>query len=240
MTSLPCRRKLAPFFLLLLSLFILPSASLRAQLPESASGRQTTPAANSPAVEQGEKDEAAELKHSKMVAAIGRMMGISTDAAATTFEVINFAVLAIVVGGFLLKTMPKTFRNRTSAIQKELSDARSATEQASVRLNSVEARLAKLDEQIAQMKTQAEIDVLAEEQRFRTATEEEKVKILAGAEQEIASATQQARRQLQQYAAGLAIDQASRRLVITEETDRLLIRNFSQRLGEQGTKGGEN
>lgn len=226
--------------IVLLSVFVIPSAFLHGQVPTTASGRQTTPAANSPAVEQGEKDEAAELKHSKMVAAIGHMMGISTDAAATTFEVLNFAVLAIVVGGFLLKTMPKVFRNRSSAIQKELSEARSATEQASVRLNSVEERLAKLDDQIEQMKTQADTDAIGEERRFRAAAEEEKIKILAVAEQEIASATEQARRQLQQYAAGLAIDQAARRLVITEETDRLLIRNFAQRLGEQGTKGGEN
>lgn len=232
-------KKLGPH-LVLFSIFVTSSAFLHAQVPTTASGQQTTPAANSPAVEQGEKDEAAELKHSKMVAAIGHMMGISTDAAATTFEVLNFAVLAIVVGGFLLKTMPKIFRNRSSAIQKELSEARSATEQASVRLNSVEERLAKLDDQIEQMKTQADIDATAEQKRFRAAAEEEKIKILAVAEQEIASATEQARRQLQQYAAGLAIDQAARRLVITEETDRVLIRNFAQRLGDQGTKGGEN
>lgn len=238
--TFPSSLKKLGTYVVLFSVFVIPSAFLHGQVPTTASGRQTTPAANSPAVEQGEKDEAAELKHSKMVAAIGHMMGISTDAAATTFEVLNFAVLAIVVGGFLLKTMPKVFRNRSSAIQKELSEARSATEQASVRLNSVEERLAKLDDQIEQMKTQADTDAIGEERRFRAAAEEEKIKILAVAEQEIASATEQARRQLQQYAAGLAIDQAARRLVITEETDRLLIRNFAQRLGEQGTKGGEN
>ena len=88
----------------------------------------------------------------------------------------------------LAKTLPKLFRDRTSAIQKELSDARSATEEASVRLNSVEERLAKLDGQIAEMKAQAEKDAAGEEQRFRAAAEEEKNKILASAEQEIASA----------------------------------------------------
>jgi F-type H+-transporting ATPase subunit b len=44
---------------------------------------------------------------------------------------------------------------------------------------------------------------------------------------------------LQQYAASLAVEQAARRLVITAETDRLLVQNFAQRLGEGG-KGGEN
>ena len=233
-------RKLAAATLLA-GLFLAPTFGLRAQETSTpAPAQQTTPAANSPAAEQGEKDEAAELKHSKMVAAIGHVLGMSTEAAATTFEVLNFAVLAIAVGGVLLKIMPKAFRDRTSTIQKELSDARSATEEASVRLNSVEDRLAKLDGQIAEMKAQSEKDAELEEQRFRAAAEEEKTRILAMAEQEIASATQQAQRQLQQYAAGLAIDQAARRLVISAETDRLLIKDFAQRLGEQGSKGGEN
>ncbi len=237
--SFTCRKLAAMIFLA--AVMLAPAHKLSGQEPMTpAGGQQTTPAANLPAAEQGEKDEAAELKHSKMVAAIGHMMGMSTSAAATTFEVLNFAVLALAVGGFLLKTLPKTFRDRTSAIQKDLSDARSATEQASVRLNSVEERLARLDGQIAEMKAQSEKDALAEEQRFRAAAEEEKSKILAVAEVEIASATQQAQRQLQQYAASLAIEQAARRLVITAETDRMLIRNFAQRLGEQGSKGGEN
>jgi F-type H+-transporting ATPase subunit b len=203
-----------------------------------AGGRETTPAANSVEANQQEKDETAEYRHSPMVQKIGHAMGMSTDTAATTFEVMNFAVLALAIGGFLLKALPKMFRDRSSAIQKELTDARSATEEASVRLNSVEERLAKLDGQIAEMKAQAEKDALAEEKRIKAAAEEEKNKILASAEQEIASATQQAQRQLQQYAAGLAIDQAAKRLVITAETDRLLVQNFAQRLGD--SKGGEN
>lgn len=185
-----------------------------------------------------ELDEGAQYKHSKMVALIGRKLGLSTETAAVVFEYLNFGVLALLLIWALAKTLPKLFRDRSSAIQKELSDARSATEEASVRLNSVEERLAKLDGQIAAMKAQAEKDAAGEEQRFRAAAEEEKSKILASAEQEIASATQQAQRQLQQYAAGLAVEQAAKRLVITAETDRLLIKNFAQRLSED--KGGQN
>jgi F-type H+-transporting ATPase subunit b len=185
-----------------------------------------------------ELDEGAQYKHSKMVQMIGHKLGMSTETAALVFEYLNFAVLALLLIWALVKTLPKMFRDRTSALQKELSDARSATEEASVRLNSVEERLAKLDGQIAEMKAQAEKDAAAEELRFRAAAEEEKNNILASAELEIASATQQAQRQLQQYAAGLAVEQAAKRLVITAETDRLLIKNFAQRLSED--KGGQN
>ncbi len=123
-------------------------------------------------------------------------------------------MLAILVGWFLLKTLPKTFRDRSSRIQKHLVDARTATEEASARLNSVEDRLGKLDEQIAAMRAQSEKDSALDEQRIKASVEDEKQKILTAAEQEISAATVQARRQLQQYAAELAIEQAARKLVV--------------------------
>jgi F-type H+-transporting ATPase subunit b len=138
----------------------------------------------------------------------------------------------------MLKTLPKAFRNRNSRIQKQLVDARTATEEASARLNSVEARLSKLDDQIAAMRSHAEADSAKEEQRIRASVEEEKSKILAAAEAEIQSATATARREIQQFAAGLAIEQAARKLVVTAETDRLLVENFARHL--TGDKGGRN
>jgi F-type H+-transporting ATPase subunit b len=63
---------------------------------------------------------------------------------------------------------------------------------------------------------------------------------LASAEQEIAAATMHAQKQLQQHAAELAIEQAARKLVVSAETDRLLIQNFAQRLGSDDSKKGQN
>ena len=168
----------------------------------------------------------------------GSFLGLNTEQAATAFEVFNFLVLAVGVGFVLLKTLPKTFRARSSAIQKQLVDARTATEEASARLNSVEARLSKLDDQIAEMRSHAEADAAKEERRVRASVEEETSKILAAAESEIQSATAAARRDIQQFAAGLAIEQAARKLVVTAETDRLLVENFARHL--TGESGGHN
>jgi len=55
---------------------------------------------------------------------------------------------------------------------------------------------------------------------------------VAAAEAEIQSATIFARREIQKYAAELAIEQAARKLVVTAETDRLLVESFAHRLGE--------
>jgi len=227
---------------LTVSLLLTPLKPLHAQETHSAvvSTEATSPQAVSPAANEEEKDENAAFRNSPSVKKIGAMLGMKPEAAATAFEVTNFAILAILLGVFLAKALPKTFRDRNSAIQKDLVDARTATEQASIRLSGVEARLAKLDGEIAAMRAQADKDSALDEQRIQASVEEEKKKILAAAEQEIAAATVHARRQIQQFAAELAIEQAARKLVISAETDRLLVQNFARRLGGDDSKEGQN
>jgi len=209
-------------------------------LAVAQSGAAGTPEATSPEANQHEIDYADEYRHSAAVKKIGALMGLNRDQAAIAFEVFNFVLLVILLGWLVARTLPKTFRNRTSAIQKHLVDARAATEEASARLGNVEARLAKLDEQIAAMRAQAERDAALDEQRIKAGVEEEKKQILAAAEQEIAAASTQARRQIQQFAAELAVDQAARKLVVTAETDRLLVQSFARRLTGDGSKEGQN
>jgi len=170
---------------------------------------------------------------SPAVTGLGKLLGMEPETAANAFTIFNIVVLFGAVGYGLLKSLPKVFRARNTAIQKHLVDAKTATEEATARLGAVEARLGKLDEQIAAMKTQAEADAAREEQRIRAGAEEETARIIAAAEAEIQTATTLARRELQRYAAGLAIDQAARQLVITAETDKLLVESFAARLGEE-------
>jgi F-type H+-transporting ATPase subunit b len=225
------------------TLLMVPVPSLRAQDTGSThvdAGRESTPEAQSPAKDKQEEDENEQYRHSATVRALGAKMGLNAEQAATAFTVLNFVVLAALVGWFLVKTLPKTFRDRSSAIQKQLVDARTATEEASARLNSVEDRLSKLDGQIAAMRAQAEKDSALDEERIKASVEDDKKKILAAAEQDIAAATATAQRQIQQYAAELAIEQAARKLVVSAETDRLLVKNFAQRLTGDDSKKGQN
>ena len=229
-------------FFALLALVLTGAVPVHAQRgPQQApanAGEASTPDSTVPEKKEEVKDENDEYRHSPAVQKLGSMMGLNAEQAATAFTVFNFLILAVGVGFLLVKTLPKTFRDRNSRIQKQLVDARTATEEASARLNSVEARLAKLDDQIAGMRSQAEADSAKEEQRIRANVEEEKSKILAAAEAEIQSATAAARRDIQQFAAGLAIEQAARKLIVTAETDRLLIENFARHL--TGESGGQN
>jgi F-type H+-transporting ATPase subunit b len=197
------------------------------------------PTAQTPQNEK-EVDENDAYRKSPMVRKIGAKLGMDADRSADVFEWLNFAVLAAFVLWGLAKVLPKTLRGRTEGIQKHLADARTATEEARGRLGAVEERLAKLDGEIAALRTQSEQDSARDEVRIKASVEEETKKILAAAEQEIAAATMHAQKQLQQHAAELAIEQAARKLVVSAETDRLLVQGFADRLTGGESKKGQN
>ncbi len=199
-----------------------------------ASGQRTEPLS---ALNQGKpaekKDAVEELKEpSAVVKKLGGMMGMSPAAAKTAFDWLNFAVLAGAILYALAKMLPKTFRTRTEGIQKHIVDARTATELANARLTVVEARLGKLDDEIASIRAESERESAAEEERVKQQIAEETDRILKSAEQEIAAASAQAQRSLRAYAAGVAVDRAAGRLEISDADDRALIQNFAAKLGE--------
>ncbi len=208
-----------------------------AQTPEKSTPQEQT---NQP--EQSGDDE---YLKSPSVVWLGKELGIGTDRASTLSVLGNFALLAVGIAFAVVKILPKMFpemvpSSRTAAIQKSLVDARTATEEARERLSGVEERLGKLDGEIAAMRALAEQDAARAEQSIKATVEDEKIKILAAAEQEIASAASHAQKQLQQYAAVLAIEQAAHKLAVSAETDRLLVQGFAQRLTGDDPKKGQN
>lgn len=213
-------------------------AQAGSQQPGPGVSEQSTPINAVPEKREQEHDETAAFRHSAMVQKMGRMVGMNPEQAATAFEALNFIILLVGVGFVCVKTLPKAFRNRNSAIQRHLVDARTATEEAGARLKAVESRLSKLDDEIAAMRKQVEADTVRDEHRAKAALEEETAKILASADEEIQAATAAARRELRRHAAELAIEQATRRLTISAETDRMLVEGFAQRL--VGDKGAQN
>ena len=215
---------------------VVAQASTAQPAASSASSAATQPAEK----KSQDEDETEGYRHSATVVKLGGMLGMNPEQSATAFEITNFILLAGLVLWFLVRTLPGAIRGRNAEIQKHLVEARSATEDAKTRLSSVEERLGKLDGQIAALRSQAEQDSARDEARMKNTVEEEKNKILSAAEQEIASATVQAHKQLQQYAAELAIEQAAKKLVVSAETDRLLVQSFAQRLAGDESKKGQN
>jgi F-type H+-transporting ATPase subunit b len=178
--------------------------------------------------------------HSASVQFIAKMMHVSTDTAAVIFQDINAAILWIAIIWFLVKALPKAFRNRSQTIQKDLADAHSATEEAKKRLSAVEARLAKLDTEIEAIRKQAEHDSADDEKRIKASIEEERKRIIESAEQEIEAFGSAAQRDLKRLAADLAVERALQRIHLGADADRILVQNFASDLGGTQTKGGKN
>jgi F-type H+-transporting ATPase subunit b len=214
-----------------------------ASLAFGQTGSEAAPNVHSPyekpdAPESNSQEEA--YRHSSTVQAIARVMHVDTDTAAKIFEDFNSAIIIIAVLAFLIKALPKAFRKRSETIQKELSEARSATEDANQRLSAVEARLAKLDSEIEAIRQQAEHDSLEDEKRIKAALEEERKRIIESAEQEIEAFGSAAQRDLKRFAADLAVDRALQRIHLGADADRILVQNFAADLASTQSKGGQN
>ncbi len=146
----------------------------------------------------------------------------------------NFIFLALFFWMLLRSRLPQVFRNRTALIQKALTEAHAASAEATRRLGDIEARLSKLDVEVNEIRSAAEREAAAEEERVRVAAEEDKNKVVASAEAEIAAIARSARHDLKSFAASLAVDIASHKIKVDDDTDQALVRQFVTHLGKDG------
>ncbi len=215
----------------------------RAQAAPSAatnqSAGQTASPASQPAAE-GQKPAASEqddmnvYRHAPIVQTIARIAHLPLETTARLFEAFNFILLALALGIPLLRILPRILRNRRQTLAENLLSARKMTDEARTRLAAVEAKMARLDEEIAQIRAQAEEESKGDEARIKASIGEESARIVAAAEQEISAAAAQARRGLRTFAADLALEHASRQLVLTPEADHALIDEFVRDAAKRG------
>jgi F-type H+-transporting ATPase subunit b len=189
---------------------------------------------------EAEGDETEQFKHSSSVQFLAHITGLSLEHAYWLAVLLNFAVLAGLLGWAMKKNLPGAFRDRTASIQEAMEEARQASAEANQRLSDVEARLSRLDTAIAAMREAAEKDAAAEMAGIATAADEDARKIVESAEQEISAAAKQARRELTAYAADLAVSLAQKQIHIGPSEDQTLIRGFAEHLGSGGTQKGGN
>ena len=142
------------------------------------------------------------------------------------FEFLNFAIIVFGIGIPLVRVLPKILRSRSEKVRNDIESARKVTEEASARLSAIEEKLAGLDGEIKVIRAQVEAESRQDMERIQASIAEESARIVAAAEQEIGASAAQARRSLRHFAADLAIDQATKQLVLTPETDRALIAEF--------------
>ena len=184
--------------------------------------------------EAADEDDQSQFKHSPSVQLVARLTGLDLEHAYWVCVLLNFVVIGLGIFWLLKKNLPGLFRDRTASIQKAMEDARKTSEDANRRLAEVEARLSRLDLEIGGMRAAAETEAAAEEQRIKTAAEEDRRKIVESAEQEIAAAAKSARRELTSYAADLAVSLAKKQIHVDASTDQALLRNFANQLSGNG------
>jgi F-type H+-transporting ATPase subunit b len=180
------------------------------------------------------EDENEALKHSPIVEFIARKTGLSLDTTFWLVVVFNFAIVLGIIWKLARKILPGKLKARGEAIQKNMEDARKASEEARQRMADVEGRLSRLDADIEQMRREAAESASAEQQRMRSSAEEERRRIVQAAEQEIAMASAAARRKLKSYVAGLAVDLAEEKIKIAQSADQKLVHEFTTQIGKDG------
>ncbi|MGD0546781.1 MAG: ATP synthase F0 subunit B, partial [Terracidiphilus sp.] len=163
-------------------------------------------------------------------------LNLSVETTANIFDYLNFLIIVLLIGVPLYKVLPKLLHARGEKVRNDLESARKATTEANARLSAIEAKLSGLDEEIAQIRLQVERESQQDEARIKSTIGEESARVVAAAEQEIASSAAQARRGLRHFAADLAIEQAAKQLIFTPEIDRALIAEF---LGDATVTGGQ-
>jgi F-type H+-transporting ATPase subunit b len=210
------------------------AAQQQSQNPDIESGEELAGAAAGETGEAAEHEEFAQFKYSKSVVWFGKLLGLSPHSSYLLYWFLNFVLVVLFFYFLFRSSIPQMFRDRTQAIQKGIREAQAASAEAARRLSDIEARLARLDTEVAEIRASAESEAAAEEARIRQSAEEDKRKILDSVETEISAIARNARRELKTYAATLAIDLASRKIKVDEPTDQALLREFVSQLGKDG------
>ena len=145
-----------------------------------------------------------------------------------SFEAWRWLNLIIFVGLFiyiLRRPVSDAMRARREGIRRDLMKAQEERNAALAKLTEVEARLAKLDAEVASVREQSEREAAEERERIRRATEEETQKLRVQAQREIESAGKAARQELREFAAEQSVrlaEEMIRRDIKPEDDARLV------------------
>ncbi len=151
------------------------------------------------------------------------------------FKWINFAIVAGALGWIFLKITPKFFHKRAEEISSAIRKASAAKAEADALLKDAEGKLARLEQEVAQLRAAGEREAVAEAERLRRATQADAEKIGLAAKAEIEAAERAARLELKAFAANLAVSGAESLLArqLTAGTQESLIGAFLKNLEGQ-------
>lgn len=148
---------------------------------------------------------------------------------ASIWRVINLLVFVVILV-YLLRNkirIGQVFDNRAASIVKELEDARREKQEAQQKLSELEARFGRLDQEVAEIRAQAERESRAEAERISQAAQADAEKIRQTAAREIEGAMRAARSELLAFVAEHSVKLAEemiRREIRPEDNSRMFTR----------------
>jgi F-type H+-transporting ATPase subunit b len=156
----------------------------------------------------------------------------ANEKATELFKWINFAIVAALVVWVFLKITPPIFRRNAEAIGSEITKATAAKTEADRQLREAEEKLARLEQEVGQLRATAQSEASAEAERIRKITQSDAQKIGAAAKSEIEAAERAARLELKAIAANLAVDGAESLLAkqLTPQAQESLVAAFVKTL----------
>jgi len=156
----------------------------------------------------------------------------TTEHANEIFKWINFAIVAGLLAWVFLKLTPPFFRKNAETISSAITKATAAKAEAERQLREAEGKLARLEQEVAQLRATAQREAAAEAERLRAVTQSDVKKVGLAALAEIEAAERAARLELKVIAANLAVDGAESLLAkqLTQQAQESLLAAFVKSL----------
>ena len=148
------------------------------------------------------------------------------------YKIINFVILVGGLAYLLRKPLVEFLAQRSAAIRQSLDEGRKALEVSQAQLQAVEAKLARLQEEIAAFRAAAAREMEGERKHLREMAAAEAEKMLQAARAEMDTATRAAMLELRVYAAEQAVELAEQmiRERLDEEGRQRLFNQFLAKL----------
>jgi len=144
------------------------------------------------------------------------------------FKWINFVLVAGALIWLFGKVLPSKFRGNADSISSAITKATAAKAEADRQLREAQEKLAHLEQEVAQLRADAQREAEAEGQRIRNVTQADAQKIGVAAAAEVEAAERAARLELKAIAANLAVDGAESLLAkqLTPQGQEALVSAF--------------
>jgi F-type H+-transporting ATPase subunit b len=156
----------------------------------------------------------------------------ATERANEIFKWINFGIVAGLIAWVFLKLTPPFFGKNAETISSAISKATAAKAEADRQLREAEEKLARLEQEVAQLRATAQTEMIAEAERLKAITQSDIQRVGLAAKEEMEAAVRAARLELKTIAANLAVDGAESLLSeeLTPQVQESLVAAFVKSL----------